>query len=1076
MARLNRASKSVAVLLLAMLCAQVVGGAALAAWAAPPTDTAGAPVAPTLSERVVEPPVAAKPTLLNAPGEALTADEAIARVAFGDGSTTTGHPAPPDPSSLSTSGDRVPLADTDENDPAKARWINSTDTQFVGESVNGANAGSGRHTDIDWWRFHLGYSPSSADTISFDITKDTWDHMAVIVYAWPDADPEGNSQVVGYEYMNKTQGLGNPSTFSFTAFEQMDYIMLIQQLFVRNGCCQINYSITNIQFSTAVPEDDNNNLTRSEVLVPSALPTNREVDQAADLYDVFDLTSLFTIDKTRGDDAQVQLGVQVSAGRTGFTDFYNSSSGAASPDTVVSVGYFDILFQDRYSNWWTLGEVALTPGNSGTVQGLVNGTPAFAVVHPRAFGAGSGVTSSIPGWVRYNFTSWAIQEDHAPVKVADIPTVSIYEDSPASGQDLVDLSQYFTDDIDAGALFFQVTYPPASNPFIAPTINGNMLSVAPKEANWSGNAQVQVDAHDLGWDRVQSPDDHITKSNFFTVQVLPVNDPPRILSYGGITVTGAPLSFSVAQGQTLTLTALATDPEDNNSLTWSLTPTPPNATFNTATGALTLNPSNDDVGNYTVVLGVRDPSQAWYNLTLNLHVTNVNDPPRFTTVGGVAVGGSLSFDAAQGDPFSLTLQIDDPDWDIGVPNTFRWFSDQAFISVTPDGADPTKATASFTPTNDQVGVITATFSVGDGPAGVFSDNVTVTITVANKNDPPVFTHIGTIFGTYPLTSKTYSFLGNDGAIQGKDFGFTVRASDIDVERGLGDSLTFETNMPGRVQVTPKAGGLSADLLFVPTQEDASAGQVQVLVYVNDSLAPTMGDMITVIIDVANVNDPPVLEPVTSLELTQDVPFSYTFQATDPDGDAVTFSSDSPLFPVDSTTGSIDFTPTNLDIQGADKVFEVTITARDSSGGVATMRVTVVIKNVNDPPSGAEIQNPISGQTFKPDETITLTGTATDVDKDQTGTLTYKWFLDDVSVGEGKTVTATLTNDGESSKLVVVRMQVTDTGGASVNQTVSVTVEGKQPSTPGFEGPAAVLALAGVAGVAAAVAAGRRRRR
>lgn len=1058
-----------------MFAAQALGGAALAAGAPPaaPATALTDPLAPA-GRPLASPTQDA--TALNPSGEPLTSDEAVARLVSLDPAAPEGHPAPPDPDDYFGTGGRVPLADTDDNDPAKARWINSTDTQFIGERVDGTRVGSpAARTDIDWWRFHLDYAPTSADTISFDVTKDTWDDVEVYVFAWPDADPEGNSQIVRYDYMNKTQGLGGPSTISLTAFEGMDYLMLIRTLFHRVGCCQVNYSITNIQFSTATPDDDNNNLTRSEVLVTSAMPTNREVDQAADLYDVFDLTSLFTINKNRGDEAQVSLGVQVSAGRSGFTDFYNSSSGAASGDTVVSVGYFDLLFQDANSNWWYLPQVALTPGGSGTLQGLVNGTPAFAVVHTRAFGAGSGVTSSVPGWVRYNFTSWSIQEDHAPVKTADLPTVSLYEDDAPSGQNLLDLSQYFTDDIDAGALWFRVIYPPPSSPFITVSINGNWLSVAPKQANWFGNAQVQVEAKDLGWDRVQSPDDHGTASNYFTVQVQAVNDPPRILSFGGITVTGPSLSFSVAQGGSLSLSALATDPEDSTSLTWSLTPTPANATFNTATGHLTFDPSNDDVGDYALVLSVRDPAMASHNVTVNIHVSNVNDPPRFTTVGGQPAGGPLSFSANQGEPFTLTLQINDPDYAIGVGDTFRWFADQAFLTVTPDGADPTRATVSFTPTNDQVGTVTATFSVGDGPTGSFSDNVTVTITVANKNDPPVFTHVGTIFGTYPLTSKTYSFLGNDGATQGKDFGFTVRASDIDVERSLGDSLTFETNMPGRVQVTPKAGGLSADLLFIPTQEDASLGQVQVLVYVNDSLTPTMGDTLTVIIDVANVNDAPVLTPVVSLTLTQDEEFSYTFEAVDPDGDPVTFTSDSPLFPVDSSTGSILFTPTNLDIQGADKVFDVTITARDTTTGIATMRVTVIIKNVNDPPSDLEIRNPVDGQRFAIGEPITFTGTATDVDKDETATLTYEWFLDEVSVGEGKTVTASLSNDAESPKIVQVRMQVTDASGASANQTVSVTVEGKAPPTPGFEGAAALVALAGLAAVAA-VASGRRRRR
>jgi len=1078
---LPRASKFAAVAVLALLVVPSLGAAARAPGAADPPpaplpDAPAIPAVPEVAQRGAAGP--AEPTVLNPGGEPLTAGQAIARAArvadpSGDDATSS-HPPPTEYPSEPPTGP-VPLADTDDNDPAKARWINATDTQFTGESINGASTGSpARRTDIDWWRFRLGYTPTTADTISFDITKDAWDHVEVYVYTWPDADPEGNSAIARYDYMNRTQGLGNPSSFSFTAFEDNDYVMLIQTLFRRAGCCVVNYSITNIAFSTATPSDDNNNLTKSEAIAPALLPTNREVDQASDWYDVFDLTGQLTIDDTRGDTAIVAVGFSVSAGRTGFTDVYNSTPapwGSADGDAVLSYGVFLVVYQDPANYWRVLPQVALSPGNTGTVQGLINGTPTYVVVRAAAVGANSGVLSSVPGWIRYNVTALSIQEDHAPVKVEDIPTLSMLEDTPSSGANLVDLSAYFTDDIDAGALWFSVTYTQFA--FVSTSVSGSWLSVTVNQPEWSGSVTLRVAAHDLGWDRVASVDDHRTLSNYFPVQVQPVNDPPRILAYGGQAVSGPSISFAMSQGQTLVLSATATDPEDNGSLVWSWAPALAFATLNATTGRLTLTPANEHVGNHTVALTVRDPSSASANLTVNVRVDNVNDPPRFVRVGGMDPAGPLDFEATQGTPFAVVLDVEDPDLTVGIPQAFSFACDQGFIAVTPNPSDPAQATASFTPTNAHVGLVTVRCSVGDGPAGVFQDNATLNITVANKNDPPVFTHVGTTTGVYQLTSKTFSFLGLDGAIQGRDFVLTVRADDLDVAAGLGDALTFETDMPGKVLISPNAGGLSADLLFIPTQADASAGQVQVTVYVNDSLLPRLGDVLTIIIDVTNVNDPPVLAPVVSLTLTQDERFSYSFEATDPDGDAITFSSDSELFPLDSTTGSIDFVPTNADIGGADKVFEVTITARDGEGGVATMRITVVIENVNDAPRAAQIQNPAGGERFGRGEPITFSGSAVDVDKDETGVLTYSWYADGVEIGEGKTITASFPNEDEAPRLVEVRMQVTDPNGASTNQTVSFTIEGKPRTQPGFEGPAALAALGAVAACAALLA--RRRR-
>jgi hypothetical protein len=1078
-ANASRASKPAAITVLAMLLVQSVAFAAAAAPAASASPVAGPlALAPPVGMSVEEP----VPVRLNPAGEPLTPEQAAARLAApevvtpGDGVDAWAEPpVPPTRSDL----DRTPLADTDNNDAAQARWINSTDTQFLGENINGASTGSpARRTDVDWWRFRLGFSAVSADTITFDIEKDNWDHVEVYVYTWPDADPDGNSRLVRYDYMNASQNWGEKTTVTLTAFEGNDYVMLIQTLFRRNLCCVVNYTINNIQFGTATPEDDNNNITRSEAMTVSALPTNREVDQAADWYDVYDLTSLFTIDKTRGDDAQVNVGITVNAGRNGTSDVYNGTSGGADDDIVLSYGIFTLIYRDHANYWWSLPTTLLAPGQSGSVQGLVNGTPAYIVVSVNAQLTRTAVQSSVPGWIQYTFNSWNLQEDHAPVKVADVPTLSMLEDNPASGVGIVDLASYFTDDIDAGALWFTVSYKQFA--FVDATVNGTSLTVRVNQQEWSGSVTLRVLAHDLGWDRTASLDDHTTQSNYFPVQVQPVNDAPRILSYGGLPVTGGALDFTVSQGQTLTLGGVATDPEDNASLVWAVSQALPNATFNPGNGQLVMDPSNGDVGNYTVVVSVRDPSFANMTVTVNIHVVNVNDPPRFTVVGGLAVGGldPLVFDATQGQPFALTVRIDDPDFTIGVPSTFNFASNRSFfgpLNVTVSPTDPREATYTFTPTNAQVGALGVRLSVGDGPVGVFQDNVTVTIQVANVNDGPVFTHVGTTTGVYPLTSKTAQFLGLDGAIQGRDFVLTVRADDLDVALGLGDALVFETDMPGSVTVSINPGGLSADLLYIPSQADAAAGQVVFHVFVNDSLAPVRGDELTVVIDITNVNDDPVLTPVVSLTLDQDEPFSYMFEAVDPDGDMVTFSSDSPLFPVDSSTGSIDFTPNNADIGGADKIFEVTITAFDGKGGSASIRVTVIIKNVNDPPSALEIQSPVSGQSFAAGEDVVLVGSATDIDKDEAGTLVYSWFVDGTKVGDGKTVTATLSNEDTAPRTVEVRMQVTDAKGGSSNQTITVTVQGKvEEGGPGFEGPAVVVAVIAIAGLAAVGGRGRRR--
>jgi hypothetical protein len=217
----------------------------------------------------------------------------------------------------------------------------------------------------------------------------------------------------------------------------------------------------------------------------------------------------------------------------------------------------------------------------------------------------------------------------------------------------------------------------------------------------------------------------------------------------------------------------------------------------------------------------------------------------------------------------------------------------------------------------------------------------------------------------------------------------------------------------------------------------------------------------------------VLVPVITLEMTEDVPFAYTFEASDPDNDPVTYQTDSTLFVVDAT-GAVEMTPTNDMIQGKNLAFEVTITARDNHGGVATMQVHVTIRNVNDAPSSLNLQSPEENSRHEAGESITLTGSAKDLDDGDEAGLVYRWYFDEVLVGEGKAITALLSNDNTTEITVNVRMEVVDTHGGSTNKTVAIVVAGRVIDTPGFEGAAAALALAGAA-VAAAVGARRRRR-
>jgi hypothetical protein len=1073
----------------ALFIFQIVAGAVVASPAAPAVSLALSPLEPSApaaspSEPVSSESPASEPIAVEAPGvhsalrlmSARVQNPYTPRMSF----TWADLDASAAAYASSPSPLNVPLLDDDQNMYQRARSMNGA-SQFLSESINGATIGSPpARTDIDWFRFTLNYTVTAADRIEFDVAKDTNDEVEVVVYTFPATDPDGGSHIAFYDFMNKSQNMTENSRITVTAYETTTYIMLLITP-RRNACCVVNYEITNITFtSTSMPPDDNNNVSRAESYNPTSKPTNREVEQNWDMFDVFDLTGQISpeFDRARGDQARFNLSAQIGyPGREGFSD-YNDSTGVNTANTI-SIGILWIVYQDVLGVWHGLNTPGV-PGQPISIVNVINGTPVYA-----AFSAGAAIVnasasgfplSSIPGWLRYNITGFAVSEDLAPRMIGAIPPGSMDEDDPASGADIYDLASYFGDDHDNGFLRFSVPYNQQSA-FVRTNVTGSSLSITVLQANWWGNVTLQVAAIDRGIDQVaQTPDDHVSPSNFFVVHVVPINDPPNITSFGGQTNTGGVLLFNLDQGASATLVTVVSDADGTDGQSFSVVPTLPFGNMDSVTGVLSLRPQNIDVGTYNVSVIVRDYGGATATASVRIVVRNINDEPRFATVGGFSLTALPStFNATQGQLFVLRVFVSDPDYLAGIKDNLQYAADKTFVTLTRDPNDFRNLDLSFTPTNAQVGFFTVRLSVTDGGLGQFDDNVTIPITVHNVNDAPVLVSVATtslILTVGPTKQVEFNNYDRDnqrdGAKQGQAFTMTVRADDPDVAQTLGDTLTFSTDLSGKFTVSYGLDGLSAEISFVPNQADALAGTVEVNITVNDTGSPAGSDTIQVRIQVANVNDPPVLTPVSVLNLTEDQQFAYQFVAVDPDGDPLIYASDSIFFPVESATGLVEFTPTNDLIGGQDLQFDVLITARDNHTGVASFKVHVKISNVNDPPSALRVLNPVDGSAYASGEVVAFSGDGDDVDKGDRAGLTFRWFADDVLLGDGKSISHAIDNPAATPKLVTVRLQVSDAHGASSNSTVTITVNAVPPKSPGFEaamvvgGLVAALAVASVA--------------
>ena len=250
-----------------------------------------------------------------------------------------------------------------------------------------------------------------------------------------------------------------------------------------------------------------------------------------------------------------------------------------------------------------------------------------------------------------------------------------------------------------------------------------------------------------------------------------------------------------------------------------------------------------------------------------------------------------------------------------------------------------------------------TYTILDSLGG--SSSAMVTITIDGVNDPPTIT-------SAPVTAATEDL----------PYSYDVEASDPD----LGDTLTFSLDplvpAPTGMTIDPSTGLISW------TPDNAQVGDHAVTVLVTDAAGASDSQAFT--ISVANVNDGPTItsEPVTNA--TEDLPYSYDVEASDPDlGDTLSFSLD-PLVPaptgmtIDPGTGLISWTPDNAQV--GDQA--VTVLVTDAAGASDSQDFIISVANVNDGPVAATIadQSSQDGATG-----ISVDSSTSDVDGDA---LTY----------------------------------------------------------------------------------------
>ncbi|HYR51425.1 MAG TPA: Ig-like domain-containing protein [Candidatus Dormibacteraeota bacterium] len=420
----------------------------------------------------------------------------------------------------------------------------------------------------------------------------------------------------------------------------------------------------------------------------------------------------------------------------------------------------------------------------------------------------------------------------------------------------------------------------------------------------------------------------------FTITVIDVpqtNTPP---------VLAQPSAMVVAEGATANQALSATD-VDGNPITFSKASGPSFATVTTinpgtgtATGNINLAPGFSDAGEDTVTVTASDGAGGSDSKSFLVLVMNSNRAPLLDVVSNMTVIEAHTAD--QG------ISGSDPD---GDALTFTRATGPTFMTV-----------ITLTGTT---GTIHLAPAIGAASTTAYPASVNATDGTGNVTRPFLVT-------VNPNQTPVLAQPANMTVDEGTTASQVLTATDAD-----GDAITFSLlSGPSYASVTtatPGSGTGTGNIHLAPGFSDA--GTAGATVRATDGFAATTKSLS---ITVNNVNRPPVLNQPENMVVNEGETANQVLVATDPDGDAVTYSLVSGPSYAHVSSDNLQLAPSFDDAGTA------TITVRASDGSLNHDRsLTATVNNVNRPP----VLDPVSSMTVNEGETADQIITGHDPDGD-----------------------------------------------------------------------------------------------
>ncbi|MEM7168367.1 MAG: putative Ig domain-containing protein, partial [Planctomycetota bacterium] len=395
-------------------------------------------------------------------------------------------------------------------------------------------------------------------------------------------------------------------------------------------------------------------------------------------------------------------------------------------------------------------------------------------------------------------------------------------------------------------------------------------------------------------------------TQMFVVDVLDINQPP--------TFTTTPTTTAV-ENSLFSYDVNADDPDPLDTVLYFLDNAPTGASINAVTGLVQWIPAASQVAlPQAFTVRATDDGAPPQSVTQDfmVTVTDINQPP--------TIDSAAPTTATEDSLYTYAVSATDPD----PTDTLTYVLD-----VAPAGADidATTGLIEWTPTALQVATpqdFTVTVTDSGSPTG--SDTQTFTVVVTDINQAPEF-------ATTPVTTATEESV----------YSYMAGANDPDPT----DTLTYALDVaPAGAEINMATGLIQ----WTPTALQVALPQ-EFTVRVTDNGSPALSDTQQFAVDVTDINQSPVFNSTPVTTATEESPYSYMANATDPDPtDVLTYTLD--VAPtgagINSTTGLIEWTPTALQVV-APQDFTVRVTDNGSPPLSDTQDFIVVVTDINQPP-------------------------------------------------------------------------------------------------------------------------------